>query len=439
MSVIKNIVLSVSLTLLFLSCASVAHYEQIDASVARGDFRGGLELVNAAKDTAYREKDKVLYYLDAGMLAHYAGEYDEAAKLLGEAERNIEAAFTKSVSQEVASYLVNDTTKEYPGEDYEDLYLNVFNALNYYYKGSVEGALVEVRRIDNKLKFISTKYGTAITNAQKAILDKSSEIPYDPEAATVRFSNSALARYISMLFYRGEGKRDSARIDRDQVKLAFASQPAVYDFKLPASLDSELDVPRGKARLNVVSINGLSPIKTENTTRINLNGTNWIKIALPVITGRPSAIARTEVALENGETFNLELLENMGAVAAETFRQKAGLIYLKTVLRSITKTGSSIALNEQSDKAGDAQTALLLSVLSLSTQIYAEASEQADLRLSRYFPSSALVGGINLDPGVYSYTVRYYNSANQLISEIPFRDVQIRANALNLTEAICIK
>ncbi len=78
-------------------------------------------------------------------------------------------------------------------------------------------------------------------------------------------------------------------------------------------------------------------------------------------------------------------------------------------------------------------------MLSLSTQIYAEASEQADLRLSRYFPSSALVGGINLDPGVYSYTVRYYNSANQLISEIPFRDVQVRANALNLTEAICIK
>lgn len=439
MSVIKNIIVSICLTLLFLSCASVSHYEQIDASVAQGDFRGGLALVNAAKDTKYREKDKILYYLDAGMLAHYAREYDEAAKLLTEAERGIEVAFTKSVSQELASYLVNDTTKEYPGEDYEDIYINVFNALNYYYKGSVEGALVEIRRIDNKLKFISTKYGTAITNAQKSITDKSSEIPYDPDATLVKFSNSALARYLGMLFYRGEGKRDDARIDRDQVKLAFANQPAVYNFQLPSSLESELDVPRGKARLNVVSFNGLSPIKTENTTRINLTGTNWIKIALPVITSRPSVIARTEVAMESGETFNLELIENMGVVAAETFRQKAGLIYLKSVLRSITKTSSSILLNDQSNKAGDAQTALLLSVLSLSTQIYAEASEQADLRLSRYFPSSALVGGITLEPGVYSYTVRYYNSANQLVSEIPFRDVKVRANALNLSEAICIK
>lgn len=425
--------------LLFVSCASVAHYDQIDASVAQGDFRGGLALVNAAKETKYREKDKVLYYLDAGMLAHYAREYGEAAKLLAEAERGIEAAFTKSVSMEVASYLVNDTTKEYPGEDYEDIYLNVFNALNYYYKGSTEGALVEIRRIDNKLKFISTKYGTSITNAQKAIMDKSSEIPYDPEASTVHFTNSALARYLGMLFYRAEGKRDDARIDRDQVKLAFAAQPGVYNFKLPASLDEELDVPRGKARLNIVSFNGLSPVKTENTTRINLNGTNWIKIALPVITARPSAIARTEVAIEGAQTFDLEPIENLGSVAAETFKQKAGLIYLKTVLRSITKTSSSMMLDDQSGKAGDAQTALLLSVLSLSTQIYAEASEQADLRMSRYFPSTALVGGVNLDPGVYSWTVRYYNSANQLVSEVPFKDVEIRANALNLSEAICIK
>jgi uncharacterized protein len=422
-----------------VSCASVSHYQEIDADVARGDFRGGLEKIRAVKGKAYRNTDQILYYLDEGMLAHYAGDWTGSSKSLGTAERGIESAFTKSVTLAVSSYLVNDTTLEYPGEDYEDLYLNAFNSLNYYHAGSTEDALVEIRRIDNKLKFLSTKYGTAITNAQSAVLEKSNDIPYDSSASRVEFTNSALGRYLSMLFFRSEGKSDDARIDRDQIKLAFANQPAVYGFPLPSSLNDELSVPKGKARLNVISFSGLSPVKTESTTRIGLGDSHWLKIALPVITQRPTQVARTEVVLDSGERFQLELIENMGAVAADTFKQKAALIYFKTIARSLVKTSSSIALNEKAHDSGDNSTALLLGVLSLGTQIYAEASEQADLRMSRYFPSRAYVGGITIDPGVCSYTVRYFDASNRLIQEQRFENVRVQENQLNLSEAICIK
>lgn len=421
----------------FVSCASVAHYQGIDESVSRGDYAKGLDQLKAAKETAYKPNDKVLYYLDEGMLAHYSGAYKESSASLAEAERDIEAAFTKSVSVEVSSYLVNDTTLEYPGEDYEDIYLNVFNSLNYYHAGSIEDALVEIRRIDNKLKYISTKYGTAISNAQQAVLKQSNEIPYDAAAVNSNFTNSALARYLSMLFYRADGKRDDARIDRDQVKLAFAAQPAVYAFPAPSSLKDELDIPKGKARLNVVSFSGLSPVKEQNTLRIPMGGSHWIKIAVPVIVARPSEVAYSEVAIDDGPTFRLELIENLSAVAAETFKQKSGLIYLKTVLRSLTKTASSMVLDDSADDAGDS--AGVLRLLSLGAQIYAEASEQADLRLSRYFPAQASVGGVTLDPGTYSYSVRYYDAANKVIHSARFENVEVRANDLNLSEAICIK
>jgi hypothetical protein len=435
----RKLIFALCFSLFFVSCTSVAHYEKIDSSVSRGDFKGALAEVVASKSSAYPKNDQVLYFLDAGMLAHYAGDYGESSKLLGSAEKGIEAAFTKSISLEVASYLVNDNTKEYAGEDYEDLYLNVFNALDYYNAGSIDDALVEIRRVDNKIKFLSTKYGTAITNAQKAVMEKNSGIPYDPSTATVHFTSSALASYLGMLFYRAEGKSDDARIDRDQVKLAFANQPSMYSFGLPSTLDQELDVAPGKARLNVISFNGLSPIKTENTVRIPIGEGHWIKISLPVIVTRPSAIARTEVVFDTGKILVLEPVENMGKVAVETFKQKAGLIYLKTVLRSMAKTSSSVMLDEKSRKLGNSNEGLLLGLLSAGVQVYAEASEQADLRLSRYFPSTALVGGITLDPGVYSFTVRYYNSAKELINEVPFKDVTVRADQLNLSEAICIK
>jgi hypothetical protein len=428
-----------SALLSFVSCASVSHYGAIDASIASGNYPEAVEQLHAAKDSSYGKNDQVLYYLEDGMLSYYAKNYEESSKSLGIAERGIEEAFTKSVTLSVSSYLVNDNTLEYAGEDYEDIYLNAFNSLNYYHSGSVEDALVEIRRIDNKLKYLSTKYGTAISNAQSAVLEKSADIPYDSESARIEFTNSALARYIGMLFYRAEGMYDDARIDRDQVKLAFANQPSVYGFPLPSTLNDELVVPKGKARLNVISFSGMSPIKTEDVVRIPLGDTNWIKISLPVMMSRPSAVARIEVALDSGERFDLEQIEDIGAISAETFRQRASLIYLKTVLRSIAKTSSSIAMKETSNKADSSDAALLLGLLSIGTQIYAEASEQADLRISRYFPSKAHVGGINLDPGVCSYTVRYYGASGQVIHEQRFDNVELRAGALNLSEAICIK
>jgi len=424
---------------LLASCASTAHFAPIDDAVERGDYTRGYELIQEAKDSAYPPRNQVLYNLDAGLLAHYAGEWDDAETLLRNAELGIEAAFTKSVTLEASTYLVNDNTQEYPGEDYEDIYLNVFNALNYYHEGSVVDALVEVRRIDNKLKYLSTKYGTMITNAQKAVLDKSGDIPYDASATTVNFTNSALAQYLGMLFYRAEGKSDDARINRDQIKLAFANQPALYGFPLPANLDDELSIPAGKARLNVISFNGPSPVKIENTVRIPTSDMHWIKFALPEIHERPSRIAKTTVSVDGGETFALDQIEDLGAVATETFKLRLGLIYLKSVLRSLAKTTASMALDKQSGDAGSVEGALLLGVLSVGTQLYAEASEQADLRMAHYFPARAVVGGLTLDPGTYSFTVDYYDASGMPIDSQRFEDVEVRPNRLNLTEAICIQ
>lgn len=423
----------------FASCASVEHHKGPDASFGAGDYASALKQVTKQKGKGYRDKDAVLFDLDVGMLLHYSGDIEGSSKRLREAERGIERAFTKSVTQGVSSYLVNDSTKEYPGEDYEDIYLNVFNSLNFYRSGSLDGALVEIRRIDNKLKVLTTKYGVATSNAQRAALEKNKDVPFDASAHSTKFANSALARYLGMLFYRADGMYDDARIDRDQVRLAFANQKNVYAFPVPKSLDDELTVPRGMGRINVISFSGKGPIKTEKVDRIFLNGKNWIKIALPVITKRPSAVARIDVLLEDGRSFDLELIEDMAAVSAETFKVKAGFIYFKTILRSIAKTATSMALEKSAKKTKDSDGAFLLGLLSLGTQIYAEASEQADLRIARYFPGKAHVGGITVEPGTYSFTVRYFNGANRLIDSVRFDSVEVQPDRLSLSEAVCVK
>jgi hypothetical protein len=134
------------------------------------------------------------------------------------------------------------------------------------------------------------------------------------------------------------------------------------------------------------------------------------------------------------EKFRLELLEDMGMVARETFKAKYSLIVLKTTARTIIKIGASAgvaaAVEDKYEGLG-----VLFGFLG---QVAATASEQADTRIARYFPGSAWVGGINLEEGMYSVTVNYYGSRGLVYSESQ-DNVLVQINKLNLTEAVCLK
>jgi hypothetical protein len=406
---------------------------------SQGEYSGGLDYLEKEKQRFYRSQDRTLYYMDKGMISHYVGQYQESSGLLKSGERAIEAAFTKSVSMEIGSYLLNDTVKEYDGEDYEDIYLNVFNALNYYHRGIIEDAMVEIRRMNNKIQYLSSKYGVITSNLQQKALEESTAIPPNPNGG-VRFSDSALARYLGLLFYRGAGRYDDARIDQNQLKIAFANAPNVYTYPVPASIDEELKIPDGKARLNVLAFSGLSPGKEQETLRIPLSLSNYIKIALPVLVERPSRIKTVELVVDQGAAFELELLEDIEAVARETFKGKRDVIYLKTVIRATMKglTSSVLDARASSDDIDDS-TSFILSLLSFGNKIFAEASEQADLRISRYFPARAYVGGINLDPGTYSFTVNYRDASGRVLASFRQENIMIYKDRLNLLEAVCLR
>jgi hypothetical protein len=424
------------LVILFISCATTDPFIPVDYLVDREDFAQGADTLEEKSKAIYREKDKVLYFLDKGMLAHYGGDYQESSALLQQGEQAIEENFAVSISQEIGTFILNDKTREYDGEDYEDLYLNVFNALNYYHRGDMEGAMVEIRRMNNKLRDLSVKYGQLMTSMQKMALERGTEIPPNPEAP-VKFSNSALARYLGMLFYRGAGMMDDARIDQDQLRIAMADAPAIYRNPVPSSIADELAIPDGMARLNILSFTGRSPVKDEEALRVLL-GNAWIKVALPVMTPRPSMVVSIETEMDSGETFTLELLEDISTIVTATFAQKKSLIYTKSVLRASVKGIAASIFNAAADSSNSNRT-LLFTVLGIGSQILAEASEQADLRMARYFPGRAYVGGINLEPGTYSFTITYYGTEGKVLAQRRYEDVTLTVNMLNLMEDVCLK
>ena len=140
------------------SCATRnSKFVEIDEATRNGNFQKAIETLEENTDSLYGARDGVLYYLDSGMLHFYNRNYERSIRQFHEAERLIEEYFTKSVSQAATSLLLNDNQIDYAGEDFEDIYLNVFSAIAFMEQGDFEGAFVEVRRINNKLNLLEDK------------------------------------------------------------------------------------------------------------------------------------------------------------------------------------------------------------------------------------------------------------------------------------------
>ena len=146
----------------------------------------------------YSKRDKVLLYIDQGIVKHFASDYEASNKNLSLAEKEIELNFTKSVTQKIGQAVINDTVADYTGETYEDIYSNIFMCLNYIHLNKLEDAMVEIRRFDNKMKVIGSEYQDLI-NQQKANLKSEYDYSdFDNLDTDVEFHNSAFARYLSI-------------------------------------------------------------------------------------------------------------------------------------------------------------------------------------------------------------------------------------------------
>ncbi|MDR2731117.1 MAG: hypothetical protein LBB81_09515 [Treponema sp.] len=451
-SKIKNKpVCSLLLFLIFLSCATNPQaYRDIDNAVEKTNFTSAvteLENKQKSKPPLYPEKNLIMYYLDKGLLEHYAGNNAASSKDLQEAERLIEEAYTKSITLGLLSYIVNDNTREYPGEDFEDIYLNVFNALNYYNAGNPEGALVEIRKLSNssgKLTMLSQKYEykdpkTGESLEQAAAREAGTKAGL-PSAARSEFTNSALARYLGALFYQAGGNADSARIEFEQIPEAFASNRNIYSNSLPEAVFQARDAPSDKGRLNVISFTGLSPVKTEERIhyyfplfQVSVLSVSTFK--LPKMTRRPSSINRIEVIVGDQGRFEMELLEDIGSVVIDTFAVRYSNIVIKTYIRTILKHIAADIGGMETARRGNTLAGVLTA---FAARLAFEATESADTRMSRYFPDKAYIGGINLDPGFYNVTINYYSGDILLYNDI--RDnVEVKLHGLNLIETVNLK
>jgi hypothetical protein len=456
---IKLITLGFLCVALLAGCASMKsskkQFTGTDEMLRTRDYAGALQQIEAAKETGYKKKDRAQYYLDAGMLHHYLGNYEQSNQLLTQAEQAIDENFTKSISKAALSLILNDNAMDYAGEDYEDIYLNVFKALNYLELDSFDGAFVEIRRINMKLKNLETKYKKLASG-----YSQSKDAKKEMKAGTNKFHNSALGRYLSMLIYRVEGKWDDARIDIDMIQEAWQLQAHIYNFGMP-DLSTALDA--SKTRLNVMAFTGRGPDKKARTLYVHteenvifiatskeaptgnqklntLDTIDWpgvnkgyhFKFQLPYMEVQPENIGSVKVVIDGQTAGELKKLESLSNVALETYKVKEPIIYLKTITRAVVKgLLAEKGKKELSEQVGGG---LLGNISRLAADVAVDATENADLRVSRFFPANALVGEYQLSPGAHQVKIEYYHKNGNLLITDDRGEVIVTEDGMNFIE-----
>ena len=451
--------------LVLVGCSSLAtrkgFYEPITIDLQSGNYEAAvLKVEEARASKKYAEKDRFLYFIDSGLAHFYASQYENSNTKLTLAENAAEELFTKSISRAAASLLLNDNILEYAGEDYEVLYTNLFKAFNYLELNKFDDAFVEIRRANLKLELLEQKYVAAVEEFRQSSPDDAEGVEVEYDVKEVRFHNDAFARYLSMHMYAADGMFDDARIDFDMLQEAFVTQSHVYDFNVPFVTYSSQE----KAVLSVVAMAGLSPVKEALNLRIRtdkdldlvqvlydgpgrgdeeyghfplaVSEDYYFKFAIPVIASRPSSIDGIRVLVNGEPVGELELLEDVGKVAEETFEAKKSLIYIRSVARAVAKGLAAHELKEEADKKTENRLARWLkkAAIDVGTDII----ENADLRCSRLLPGRIFVGDFETEPGVYTIDIEFVDRTGGVIQGVTYTDYRVVPRAFNLVKAVSL-
>lgn len=460
----KIIILVICLSLLLFSCATDIGISKRTYTETQEKLRDGLtaEVVADVKNSADDYNDKVLYYMDLGLVELYDGAWTAAANDLNVADKAIDEYGVESVSENVSALLKNDYSIAYPGEKYEEILVDTFASIAYLMAGDEESAMVEVRQADIALSDFKMNAEKQQSGLEKLVL----AITPDPfryfEVESVSdFTGSAFVDYVSMIMYRGRGDLSNAEVDYRRIQSRLSDSTVVTS--------DEVEIPSEMARVNLISLEGLIGFKEGKSamavTKNVATGDNvYHVVSWPWFEPGSTKVYSVELICSNGESTTAKIIEDFNLLAKKTLAMSVRSTYLKSFYRGYTKMCAAIvAANkayELAEKAADQAYAAATSngnkfavvgatiakkaALKAADVAFDKALEEvnkteiADTRMGQYLPSRASVAGMTLEPGVYDFEIVYTLYNGEVVRQ-SYPSYEVKAGKTNLILGTCAK
>ncbi|MBI5418082.1 hypothetical protein HZA55_09090, partial [Candidatus Poribacteria bacterium] len=370
---------------LISSCTAPSlYYKNVDRMVTDGRYKEAASLVQSSKETEYGDKNDLLYYLDQGMLLHLSGDYQRSNEIFEKAKTTAQNYFTKSITTEASTFLINDNMRPYYGEDFERAMIHVFSALNYVALGQEQEALVEARQVDHFFKTLQTNYGYKDVYKEDAFVRYMTGMLYENQGeindAFISY-RQALEDYETYLksYYVAPPKQLIEDALRTAKKLGFQDEIREIEKKWNVSSLNLNNSNPSDGELVIIHYNGFSPVKVEDIFEISF-GKGWAFVGKMTPQGEEArqveqahAIARSIFAEDQlrisfpkylSVTYNItnavvsannlntvsgtsELVQNIGRIAEIGLEERIVRIRAKAIARAAVRYALSKRLTQK--------------------------------------------------------------------------------------------
>ncbi len=412
-------------------------YTTVDDLNAQGEFSQARSYVEEhAKD--YGKRNRLLYLLDRGTFAFSTGDFREAIISFTEAEQLMSELYTISLSQEATTFVVNDNTAPYRGDDFESVMVNLFLALSYANLSEVDEALVEARKVDSKLTAINLQYAENEQNAYREdpFVRLLMGILYEMGQTSTDLNDAYISYIKALQGYDSEYQRFGVSFPEPLVEnlLSVASFMGRAELRkvqqrFPSYRFASRADRKETAEVYVLHLNGRTPIKQEDVIVVPTPDGQVVKVALPRYEKIPGRIvgARLHALSELGKqqfVAAFRVAEPIGGIAIESLQNRRLRIYAKTLARV---TAKYLAVREAQRSAGDQFGGLAGLLTKVTGDILIFVSEQADLRSWRTLPEEILISKVTLPPGSYQIWAECLDASGGFVEKVEFGRRELKA------------
>ena len=380
--------------------------------------------------------DRLLYLMELGNLLRLSGDFSSAENHLLQADRLSDQQRGIELGQQIGSLLTSDLALEFRGADYEKVFINYCLAACYASENNMEDALVECRRVNDKLRALNLSY----------------------ESNWNRYSDDAFIRYLMGILYEKAGDLNNALI-------AYRNSASVYDscyvedygISVPERVKS--DILRLATELGMQSVYqeyssqwpgvsfegdgadaahgevvvileaGMIPPRIEKSHSFIVDDRIY-RISLPAIASKRRESYSVVLSSGSMEADGF-LAEDLAGIARKNLEDQAGRNITRAIARLAVKAGVSEA-GEQLVEELTEENSGISQVTGFLLSLVGAATEQADLRAWLTLPSQIYVVRLRLPEG--DHPVRVTVDGRTVFSDVSMSVDSGRINLLFLRE-----
>jgi hypothetical protein len=462
--------------LLLSGCATYTDkLANLKPELAQGRYDEALAIVEKESGS----KDRVLFYLERGLILHYADRWAESNEAFAAAERTAEELYRSSLTEGALSLITSDAGISYRGRPFELAMVPFYKAFNYIYLEDREAAQVEARRASQLL----ARYIDATLEGLRA----------EDRGELERVRNSAFLLYFSGLLYDWDGAVNDAFIAYRNAAVAFQQNHELLLVEIPPTLARDLErtgqrlgfqaeleqmrstCPGVYAAAGLAGSGSDSPSAQEyrdavrwqqgrgevvlfleagfvaHKTQVRFDfpifsgeayddpdywawelyygmgnfhamtsGQKveyWVSVAAPELQDRPGGIggARISAGTAAGNAVTT-VVSDLSREARITFDAEKPSIFFKTILRGLTKYLASRGAEKATGQVGK-----------WVANIFGAATERADTRSWLTLPENIHLGRLSLEPGVYDLRVDILDRQGRVLNTQSIPGVEVRA------------